>query len=221
MRIWSLLLSLTLLPGLLLANEEGGRKDPDEVWRDLMAGNRRYTTAKVIRPHQAASRRVELAKGQHPPAIVLSCSDSRVPPEIVFDQGLGDLFVVRVAGNVVDDDVLGSIEYAVEHLGSSLIIVMGHQSCGAVKAVVDNAVAEGHILPLVKHIAPVVADMKKKADGCADPKSLLDASISANVKQSVHLLMEDETLSKFIAEHKIKVLGARYQLDSGKVMIVE
>lgn len=101
-----------------------------------------------------------------------------------------------------------------------MIVVMGHQSCGAVKAVVDNA-ADGHILPLVKHIAPVVAEMKKKADGCADPKSLLDASISANVKQSVKLLMDDETLSKFIAEHKIKVIGAGYQLDTGKVMVVE
>ena len=221
MRIASLLLPLTLLPGLLLASEEAKRKDPDEVWKDLVAGNRRFTGAKVIRPHQAAARRVELAKGQNPPAIVLSCSDSRVPPEIVFDQGLGDIFVVRVAGNVVDDDVLGSIEYAVEHLGSSLIVVMGHQSCGAVKAVVDNAAVDGHILPLVKHIAPVVAEMKKKADGCADPKSLLDASISANVKQSVKLLMEDETLSKFIAGHKIKVIGARYQLDTGKVMVVE
>ncbi len=210
-----------MLPGLLLASEESGRRDPDEVWKDLMAGNRRFVSAKPLRPHQATPRRVELAKGQHPPVIVLSCSDSRVPPEIVFDQGLGDIFTVRVAGNVVDDDVLGSIEYAVEHLGSSLVVVMGHQSCGAVKAVVDNAAAEGHILPLIKHIVPVVAEVKKEADGCADPKSLLDASISANVKQSVKQLKDDETLSKFLAEHKIKVMGARYQLDTGKVQIVE
>lgn len=215
------LLCLTALPGLLLASDEGGRKDPDEVWKILMAGNRRYTSAKPVRPHQTAARRVELAKGQHPPVIVLSCSDSRVPPEIVFDQGLGDVFAVRVAGNVVDDDVLGSIEYAVEHLGSSLVVVMGHQSCGAVKAVVDNAAAEGHILPLVKHIAAVVAEVKKKGDGCMDPKSLLDSSISANVAQSVNLLKADETLSKFITEHKIKVMGARYQLDTGKVQVVE
>ena len=214
-------LCLSILPGLLLASEESGRRDPDEVWKDLMAGNRRFVSAKPLRPHQAAPRRIELAKGQHPPVIVLSCSDSRVPPEIVFDQGLGDIFTVRVAGNVVDDDVLGSIEYAVEHLGSSLVVVMGHQSCGAVKAVVDNAAAEGHILPLIKHIVPVVAEVKKKADGCADPKSLLDASISANVKQSVKQLKDDETLSKFLAEHKIKIMGARYQLDTGKVQIVE
>ena len=217
---FAFLLCLSILPGLL-ANEEGGRQDPDEVWKELMAGNRRYVTAKPARPHQTGPRRVELAKGQHPPVIVLSCSDSRVPPEIVFDQGLGDMFVVRVAGNVVDDDVLGSIEYAVEHLGSSLVVVMGHQSCGAVRAVVDNGAAEGHIVPLVKHIAPVVAEAKKKADGCADPKSLLDASISANVRQSVRLLKDDETLSKFLAEHKIKIMGARYQLDSGKVQVVE
>ena len=186
-----------------------------------MAGNRRYAASKPVRPHQTGPRRAELAKGQHPPAIVLSCSDSRVPPEIVFDQGLGDVFVVRVAGNVVDDDVLGSIEYAVEHLGSSLIVVMGHQSCGAVKAVVDNGAADGHILPLVKKIAPVVAELRKKGDGCLDPKGLLDASINANVQQSVKQLKDDETLSKFIAEHKIKIMGARYQLDSGKVQVVE
>ena len=216
------LLCITLVPAAVLLAEESARKDPDEVWKDLMAGNRRYSTAKPLRPHQAGPRRVELAKGQNPPAIVLSCSDSRVPPEIVFDQGLGDIFVVRVAGNVVNDDVLGSIEYAVEHLGSSLIIVMGHQSCGAVKAVVDNAVTEGHIPFLVKHIVPVVAEVKKKADGgCTDPKSVLDASISSNVKQSVKLLRDDETLSKFLADHKIKVLGARYQVDSGKVQIVD
>jgi carbonic anhydrase len=152
---------------------------------------------------------------------VLSCSDSRVPPEIVFDQGLGDVFTVRVAGNVVDDDVLGSIEYAVEHLGSSLIVVMGHQSCGAVKAVVDKAEAAGHIPPLVKHIVPVVEEVRNHGDGCIDPKSVLDQSISANVRQSVKLLQDDETLSKFLAGHKIKVIGARYQLDSGKVVVVE
>ena len=220
MRIASLL-CLAILPGVLLASEETGRRDPDEVWKELMAGNRRYVSAKPVRPHQAGPRRVELAKGQHPPTIVLSCSDSRVPPEMVFDQGLGDIFVVRVAGNIVDEDVLGSIEYAVEHLGSSLVVVMGHQSCGAVKAVVDNAAADGHILPLVKKIMPVVAEIKKKSDSCADPKSLLDASISANVQQSVKQLKDDETLSKFLAEHKIKIMGARYQLDSGKVQVVE
>lgn len=212
---------LLLLPGMLLASEGESRRDPDEVWKDMMAGNRRYSTAKPLRPHQAGPRRAELTRGQHPPVVILSCSDSRVPPEIVFDEGLGDMFVVRVAGNVVDDDVMGSIEYAVEHLGSSLIVVMGHQSCGAVKAVVDGGVAEGHILTLVNHIVPVVAEMKKKADGCSDPKALLDAAVSANVRQSVKQLGEDEALAKFVAAHKIKIMGARYQLDSGRVQVVE
>jgi carbonic anhydrase len=216
-----LLVFLAIVPGLVLAAEEAGRRDPDEVWMELMAGNRRFTAVKPMRPHQTSVRRAELAKGQHPPAIVLSCSDSRVPPEIVFDRGLGDLFVVRVAGNVVDDDVLGSIEYAVEHLGSSLIVVLGHQSCGAVKAVVDKAEAAGHIPPLVTHIVPVVDELRKHGDGCLDPKVLLDQSVSANVRQSVKLLKDDETLSKFVAEHKIKVVGSRYQLDSGKVIVVE
>src|SRR5437773_6396301 len=109
---------------------------------------------------EAAKRRAELTKSQHPFAIIVSCSDSRVPPEIVFDQGLGDLFVLRVAGNVIDDHSLGSIEYAVDHLAVRLIVVLGHQRCGAVKAaketIDDNGKAPGHIESLVTAIRPAV-----------------------------------------------------------------
>src|SRR6059036_1627413 len=105
-------------------------------------------------------RREELAKSQHPFAVVLGCSDSRVPPEIVFDQGLGDLFVLRVAGNVINDESLGSIEYAVDHLAVRLIVVLGHQRCGAVKAEKDTIAAKGeapgHIQSLVTAIKPAV-----------------------------------------------------------------
>lgn len=215
----SLACALLIPMGALASEESAARKDPDLVWKDLMAGNGRYVAGRSLRPNQTLVRRRELAKGQKPPVVVLSCSDSRVPPEMVFDQGLGDVFTVRVAGNIVDDDVLGSIEYAIEHLGSSLIVVMGHQSCGAVKAVVDKAEADGHIVPLVKHIMPVVEAARNKPG--ADLKNLLDTSISDNVRQSVKQLKEDETLSKFLNSKQIKIVGARYQLDSGKVQPVE
>src|SRR5207253_8806048 len=107
---------------------------PAEAIAKLKEGNGRYASGRLQRSGQRTERRAELTKDQHPFAVIVSCSDSRVPPEIVFDQGLGDLFVVRVAGNVIDDHSLGSIEYAVDHLGVRLIVVLGHQSCGAVKA---------------------------------------------------------------------------------------
>src|SRR5262249_39949150 len=106
----------------------------DEALAKLMDGNKRYASSHSLHPHQSAGRRHELEATQHPFACILSCSDSRVPPEVVFDEGLGDLFVVRVAGNIVDSAVTGSIEYAVEHLGTPLVLVMGHEKCGAVQA---------------------------------------------------------------------------------------
>src|SRR5438552_18099724 len=109
----------------------------------LKEGNGRYTSGTTQHPGQTAERRTELANTQHPFATIVSCSDSRVPPEIVFDQGLGDLFIVRVAGNVINDEGLGSIEYSVDHLGTRLILVLGHQSCGAVKAARETIAAKG------------------------------------------------------------------------------
>src|SRR5437660_252999 len=118
---------------------------PAEAISKLKEGNGRYTNGNLQHPGQTAERRTELAKTQHPFAAIVSCSDSRVPPEIVFDQGLGDLFVVRVAGNVINDEGLGSVEYSVDHLGSRLILVLGHQSCGASKQ------REKQLLPKAKH----------------------------------------------------------------------
>jgi carbonic anhydrase len=116
---------------------------PTEAISKLKEGNGRYTSGNLQHPGQTAERRTELAKTQHPFAGIVSCSDSRVPPEIVFDQGLGDLFVVRVAGNVINDEGLGSVEYTVDHLGTRLILVLGHQSCGAVKAARETIAAKG------------------------------------------------------------------------------
>src|SRR5215218_7417660 len=119
---------------------------PADALKAIMEGNARFVAAKAAYPHQTVEQRTSVAGGQHPIAVVLSCSDSRVPPELVFDQGLGDLFVVRVAGNVADDAVIASIEYAVEHLGPTLVVVLGHEKCGAVAATLD-AVKTGGAVP--------------------------------------------------------------------------
>src|SRR5437868_4118399 len=133
---------------------------PAEAISKLKEGNGHYTSGTLQHPGQTAERRTELANTQHPFATIVSCSDSRVPPEIVFDQGHGDLFIVRVAGNVINDEGLGSIEYTVDHLGTRLILVLGHQSCGAVKAARETIAAKGkapgHIESLVQAIKPAV-----------------------------------------------------------------
>jgi carbonic anhydrase len=163
-----------------------------------------------------------LARGQRPPAIVLSCSDSRVPPEIVFDQSLGEIFVVRVAGNVPDPVVVGSIEYAAEHLGSSLVLVLGHERCGAVTAAVNvKGKAFGNIGSIVNAIAPAVAQARKEAVG-KDKAELVDVAIADNVKNVVaNLTRQSPSLAKLVKEGGVKIVGARYDLDDGKVTLVE
>lgn len=200
--------------GLLFAAESHG-PDPDHVLQQLLAGNARYRASHPARPHQQASRRLEVAKAQHPGAIILGCSDSRVPPEVVFDQGIGDLFVIRMAGNVVDDDVLGTIEYAVEHLGSTLIVVLGHERCGAVAAAVQGGHAEGHIADLVKALMPAVEKTK------GQPGDHAENAMRANVQNSVAQIANDEPLLKPAVEAgKVKIIGARYDLDTGAVEIL-
>ena len=136
-------LCLAIAAPLAAAGEPAAAISADDALAQLVEGNRRFVSGEVARPHQSAARRAELAKGQAPVAIVLTCSDSRVAPELYFDQGLGDLFVIRNAGNVLDDHVLGSIEYAVEHLHVPLLIVIGHEKCGAVSAAVGGGERRG------------------------------------------------------------------------------
>jgi len=213
---------------------------PAEAISRLKEGNGRFTSGNEQHPHesseertymatnsyensgmiplgttaaQAAGRRAELTKSQHPFAIIVSCSDSRVPPEIVFDQGLGDLFVVRVAGNVIDDHSLGSIEYAVDHLAARLIVVLGHQRCGAVKAAKETIAAKGeapaHIQSLVTAIRPAVE---------ATAKGDLEATVRENVKNVVRALRSSVPLLKTkVDSGELKVVGAYYSLDTGSV----
>src|SRR6266404_5054617 len=135
---------------------------PAEAVSRLKEGNGRYTSGNQQHPHESAERRAELTKSQHPFAIIVSCSDSRVPPEIVFDQGLGDLFALRVAGNVIGDHSLGSIEYAVDHLAVRLIVVLGHQSCGAVKAAKETIAAKTKAPAHIQSFSPRSSPQSKR-----------------------------------------------------------
>src|SRR5689334_1653606 len=151
--------SCLVFVAVTIAGESGGIA-PDEALSRLLSGDKRFVAGKTEEPHDAAliERRHALAKEQKPFAVVVSCSDSRVPPELVFDVSLGDIFVIRTAGEVVDAVALGSIEYAIEHLGTRLVVVLGHQRCGAVSAAVSGAADTGNIPDIVKQILPAVEE---------------------------------------------------------------
>jgi carbonic anhydrase len=188
----------------------------DEALAKLMAGNQRYVRHKEQRPDQSLARRQELRAGQHPFAVILGCADSRVSPELLFDQGLGDLFVIRVAGNVVDDAVLGSIEYAVEHLGTRLVMVLGHEKCGAVSAAVEGSIAAGHIKALVAAIQPSVEASRK------EPGDRIHNCVIANARRVARQVRESEPILKDeVEKHGVKVVAADYVLDSGKVNLLD
>jgi carbonic anhydrase len=190
---------------------------PTEAISKLKDGNGRYTSGNLQHPGQTTERRTELANVQHPFAVILSCSDSRVPPEIVFDQGLGDLFIVRVAGNVINDEVLGSVEYAVDHLGSRLILVLGHQRCGAVDAAKQTIAAKGKA---PGHIESLVAAIKPAVEATANGD--LDATIKANVKNVVDSLRSSTPVLKTkVDSGQVQVIGGYYSLDTGAVTFLD
>jgi carbonic anhydrase len=192
---------------------------PEDAMARLMSGNGRYCDGLASHPHANAVRRVEVAAGQHPFAVILACADSRVAPELVFDQGLGDLFVVRVAGNVVDDATLASIEYAVIHLGASLVMALGHERCGAVKATAEALAGRGspddadtRIGALAALIAPAV---RAVPTGAADP---LDAAVSLNAAHAAaEIFAGSRPLRTRVLAGKLKIVAARYDLDDGRV----
>lgn len=197
----------------------------------LRAGNFRFMSGQSTHGRQSPDRRTEVAKGQSPFAMVLTCADSRVSPEIVFDQGLGDLFVVRVAGNIADNNGMASLEYATEHLGSHVLVVLGHERCGAVKAALDTFTtapkkadhghghgstdhAHGFIPGLLHEIKPAVD--KSRGQG-GDP---LDNAIKANVLLTVAKITKQAPFDKWVASGRLTVIGAVYDLDSGRVKFV-
>lgn len=183
----------------------------------LIEGNQRYVSGRTSHPHQGVDRRTEVVNGQNPFAVLLTCSDSRVPPEILFDRGIGDLFVVRTAGNVVDDVTIGSIEYAYEHLGVSLVLVLGHTKCGAVTAAVQGGNPGAHISSIVQKIEPAVEKARTMSTG-----DLIDNSIRLNVADVVSKLHDSEPiLDRGVKEGHLKIVGACYNLDSGVVSAIK
>jgi len=190
------------------------KSSADKIWSDLMAGNQRFMAGKP-EARELVQLRQKLASAQHPKAMILSCSDSRVPPELLFDQNLGDLFVVRSAGNIADGIGRGSLEYAAEHLGTTVLVVLGHTSCGAVKAACSGEkMPTPNLQAIVDQIDPAVGRAKQHFQGDA----LVDAAVTENVHQSVNdVLAKSAVLRHEVEEKKLMVIQAVYHLDSGKV----
>jgi carbonic anhydrase len=188
---------------------------PDEALKKLVEGNQRFVEEKRQNPNSSRLRLQETAVAQYPFACILGCADSRVPSEIVFDQGLGDLFVVRVAGNVASQTAIGSLEFSTAVLGSQLIVVLGHSRCGAVSAAVKGDPLPGRIGVFVEEIKPAVETVRAKTG------DIEDNSVTANVQYQVQRLAESSTiLAGLIREGKLKIVGGRYDLASGKVTLV-
>ncbi|TWJ19412.1 carbonic anhydrase [Geobacter argillaceus] len=212
--------SLVLSGALALGSGAG---TADEALQKLLEGNKRYVEQQMTGQKLSdAHTRETLATSQHPYAIILSCSDSRVPPEIVFDKGLGEVFVVRVAGNVPDPVVLGSVEYAAEHLGSPLVVVLGHERCGAVTAAVEaKGKPEGNLGAIIKTIAPAVKQARTEYKG-ADKAALVETAIDDNVKLvAANLTKQSSLLKHLVKEGKLKIVAAKYDLDDGQVRLLK
>lgn len=209
-----LLLVLTLIGSLGFAQQKNAS---DENLQKLMDGNKRFVEGKLSQKDYAAEIK-ELTKGQHPYAIILSCSDSRVPPEIIFDESIGKLFVIRVAGNVLDEVALGSIEYAAEHLHTKLLMILGHENCGAVKATIEGGEVTPNIEEIVKKISPAVEKAKKHHS----ENEVLHCSIKENVYNQLEASVKSSKLLKELEEKgELKIVGAIYDLNTGKVNLLE
>ena len=212
------------LPLATAAAAQAERDDPSEPPKNtvealarLKEGNLRFVSGRVRHAHQAAAWREHLKESQEPFATILACSDSRVPPELVFDQGFGDLFVIRAAGNVVALDVIGSLQYAIRHLHTSLIVVMGHESCGAVTAAVEVLRGRGdeprYIAALVNAIEPGFKGLPAELKG-ADRVRM---AVEANVRWSMRQLAELPEGKLALEQKRITLVGAVYELDTGTV----
>ncbi|MDZ7951959.1 carbonic anhydrase [Nostoc sp. DedQUE09] len=210
-------LTAGLSSNLLAAEKKAPAEDdvtPDKALQNLLDGNQRFVKAKRRNPNQTQSRLVEVAKGQKPFASILGCADSRVPSEIVFDQGLGDLFVCRVAGNIATREEIGSLEFGSLVLGAKVIMVVGHERCGAVDAAIKGAQVPGQIGSLLEAIKPSV---EKSKDQSGDK---LENACKANILAQVEKLKSSTVLSELIKAEKLKIVGGYYDLDTGRITVV-
>jgi carbonic anhydrase len=188
---------------------------PELALQQLIDGNKRFMNASPAHPNQDDDRRISLGSGQAPFAAVLACADSRVPPEVLFDQGLGDLFVVRVAGNIINDQLLGSLEYAAIHLDTPLVVVLGHTSCGAIGAVAEGAELEGHIASLAPSIQPAVDKVRGQEGNLTDNAAREVARMTAEQLRTSEPIMAD-----LVKDGKLKIIPAFYDLESGEVSLL-
>jgi carbonic anhydrase len=193
-------------------------RDPDAALERLTEGNQRYVTNKRVNPNQTEARRIEVAREQQPFATILGCVDSRVSPELIFDRGLGDLFVIRTAGQVIDRAVMGSVEFGAVAFGIPLILVLGHEKCGAVIATIEamtrSSKVEGSIGALIEAIQPAVETARNR------PGDLLANAVNANVELGVNRLKASPILAELLVEGKLKIVGGRYDLDTGAVEFI-
>ena len=194
-----------------LAVEQRSSVDAAQALKMILEGNQRFIAGKMQHPNETPARRKEIAKGQHPFASVLACSDSRTAPEIILDRGLGDLFVVRVAGNVADQVVIESLDYSVTHLGARLVMVVGHRRCGAVIAAVEGHDAPGDVGPMLSELKPAVAAAKDI------PGDTVENTVRANVRLIVLKLSESPELGAMVKSGELKIVGGIYDLDTGKI----
>jgi carbonic anhydrase len=194
---------------------------PDEALRRLQEGNARFVAGRGCFPTLQTDVLADLAKGQQPYATILGCSDSRVPPELVFDAGFGELFVIRVAGNVLGPTIAGTLQYAGAHLHTPLFVVLGHEGCGAVKAAIaerfEGARHGSRITALLEQIDPALDGLDRRLD----PKAQLSAAVEANVRRTVQQLRASPEGRDRLARGDMKLVGAIYELESGRVRFLD
>jgi carbonic anhydrase len=209
----------TTAPGAV--EKEPYPSDAKEALAQLKNGNQRFIEDKPLHIHEKASWRSLLVETQKPFATVVGCSDSRVPPELIFDVGFGDLFTIRLAGNIIAEDVIGSLQYAVAHLHTRLIVILGHEGCGAVTATVEEMLHKAkepeHIESLIKSIKPGLKKLNLKLDR----EALLHAAVEANVRWSMRELLALPEAKRALREKKVTLVGAVYELSTGRVRFLD
>lgn len=193
----------------------------EEAWLRLKAGNERFVRGSSLHPHQAKDWRLALAYGHRPFATILGCSDPTAPPELLFDQGFGDLFVIRVAGNVVAPDILGSIQYAGAHLGTRLFVVLGHDGCGAVRAALEEHAGRSTQAGFIASVVHLIRPALQAFAPTDDLLSQLDAAVEANVRWSLRHLLEMPSARKALEQKHVKIVGAVCETRTGVVRFLE
>jgi carbonic anhydrase len=210
------------VPGALWARgaDEAAPKDASEARQRLLEGNKRFVAGESIHAHASKDWRKRLTAGQTPFATILGCSDSRVPIELVFDQGFGDLFVIRIAGNVISTDVLGSLQYAEHHLHVPLMVVLGHEGCGAVTAALDAKLKRGREPQRIEALVRMIEPGLKDIDAKLSPERQLSDAVKANVRWSMTQLADLPDVKKALKDKRLEIIGAVYDLETGKVSIL-